>query len=203
MTTLEEVTTFPKEFELPHPSELEDESRRQDRLYTIPDLVEFLLNVPTRASFVTFRSRTTPRMRKTDNSYWDADSGEWNIRKISVVNGIINFIYANSVENQREREGLDLEEFKPQPRQWGNRILNTPLVRHKGRYYLEVKVENVVETTYVNSNDDEVEREEIDEFLYSSSQPSTQKTEKEIVLRDYKIENLEQIKMYGDIFNLH
>ena len=67
MTTLEEVTTVPKKFELPHPSELENESRGEDRLYTIPDLVEFLLNVPTRASFVTFRSRTTPRMRKTGN----------------------------------------------------------------------------------------------------------------------------------------
>lgn len=203
MTTLEEVTTVPKEFQLPHPSELEDENQKQDRLYTIPDLVEFLLNVPTRASFVTFRSRTTPRMRKTDNPYWNADSREWNIRKISIVNGIINFIYANSVENQRERERLDLEEFEPQLRRWGNRILNTPLVRHKGRYYLEVKVENVFETTYVDSNGVEIDREEIDEFLYSSSQPSTQKTEKEIILRDYKIENLEQIKMYGDVFNLH
>ncbi len=203
MTTLEEVTTVPKEFELPHPSELEDESCGQDRLYTIPDLVEFLLNVPKRASFVTFRSRTTPRMRKTGNPYWNPNNREWNISKISIVNGIINFIYANSVENQREREGLDLDQFEPQPRRWGNRIFNTPLVRHKGSYYLEVKVENVFETTYVNSNGDEVDREEIEEFLYSSSQPSTQKTEEEIVLRDYKIQNLEQVKMYGDVFNLY
>jgi len=203
MTTLEEVTTEPKEFELPHPSELDNKSRDQDRLYTVPDLVEFLLNVPTRASFVTFRSCTTPRMRKTGNPFWDSDNRKWNVSKISVVNGIINFIYANSVENQREREGLDLDKFEPQPRQWGNRILNTPLVKHKGSYYLEVKVENVLETTYVDSNENKVDREEIEKFLYSSSQPSTQKTENEIVLRDYKIENLEQVRMYGDVFNLY
>lgn len=197
-TATETPTTV---IDLPAPEDLGSEDEKTD-LYTVPDLVEFLLNAPSRASFVTFRSRTTPRMRKTVNPYWDADNREWNIEKVSVVNGIINFIYANSVENQREREGLDLEEFEPQPRMWGERIPDTPLVEHKGNYYLEVKVENVLETVYVDSGGNVVDREEIEEFLYSSSQPSTQKTEKEIILRDYKIQNLEQINMYGGNFIL-
>lgn len=167
---------------------------------TQEELVEYLIEAPKRASFVNFVARTTPRMRKTDNPYWDSESRVWSIRKISKIlpPSLINFQYKNSVENQREREqGEDFEPFEPEPRSWGSRVEGTPLVEHKGRYYLEVKLEER-ESRFVDLEGNEIPREEIEEFLYSSSQPSTQKTEKEIRLRDFKISSIEEINVYGD-----
>lgn len=167
---------------------------------TEEELVNYFMEVPGRASFVTFVSRTTPRMRKTDNPYWDSETKEWSIRKISKVlpPSLINFQYKNSVENQREREqGEDFEPFEPEPRSWGSRVDGTPLVEHKGRYYLEVKLEKR-ESRLVDLDGNEVPWKEVEEFLYSSSQPSTQKTEKEIKLRDFKLSSIEKINVFGD-----
>lgn len=178
------------------------EELRSKNDLSVEDLKNHLFDIPRRAQFVTFTAITTPRMRKTDNPYWDADEREWNIRKISRVNGIINFQYANSVENQREREG-NFEPFEPKERRWGQRISGTPLVEHNDRYYLEVKVERSLSTTFVDSDGNEVEREEIEQFLYSSSQPKTQKTETPIILRDYRLESISEISLNGETFYIN
>lgn len=172
-------------------------------------LTDILMDLPRRAQFVTFTSETTPRMRKTVdgrgtpyNEFHD-ENGNCLVTKVSRVNGIINFRYKNSVNNQREREqGPDHEPFEPEPRKWGERLEGMPLVEHKGRYYLEVKVERSLGTTYLDENGDEIEREALEPYLYRSRQPSTQQTETPIILRDYRVENITEITVNGSTLEI-
>ena len=149
------------------------------------------------ATFVTVTTRTVPSMRKTGNPFVGK------VFKISKVNGTAWHIYANSVNNQREREGSVAANFEALPRVWGTRISQTSLVEHKGNFYLELKVESSLGHRYVNSagkdlTPDEVER--LKPFLSKPRQAATQQTEKEIILRDYRIENIIAIAMDSQKF---
>ena len=107
-------------------------------------LVDRLMNLRG-AKFTTIVAETDPRMLKTGNPFVGAT-------KISRVNGVVNWIYQNSVNNQRVRENQpldqqgEIEHFSPEPRKWGQRLKHetghvAPLVEHKGKHYLELKVE--------------------------------------------------------------
>lgn len=156
---------------------------------TKQELRDMLLNARRGANIVSIETETTPRMRKTDNPY----AGR--LVKQSKINGMINWYYENAVNNQREREGKNAD-FEAKPRRWGSRIHGTPLVEHKGKYYLELKVENRYGKTYIDDQGNEVPQEEIDEFLYNSSS-SRQGVEDEVILRDYKLDSIKAIKMNG------
>lgn len=160
---------------------------------TRKQLVDAMLALKgTPATFTTIITRTEPNMRKGGNPFVG------NIFKISRVNGIINWHYVNSVNNQREREGK-VADFVPQPRKWGQRIEGTPLVEHKGHHYIELKVERSLGHEYVYANGDSFSTEDLQRlqlFLVKSKQPETQQTDKEIILRDYDIGNIIAI-VYG------
>ena len=83
------------------------------------ELVDHLMGLRG-AKFTTIVAETDPRMRKTGNPYVGAT-------KISRVNGVVNWIYQNAVNNQRCRENQPLdqgevEHFEPEPRKWGTRL---------------------------------------------------------------------------------
>lgn len=113
------------------------------------------------------------------------------IRKRSKVNVTLGFIYANSVNRQREREGNE-SDFQVNPRKWGERIKGTTLVVHKGQYYLETKVEKVYETEYFLDGK-LIEKEKIKDFLKESAPQPQQELEKEIILRDYRLDSIESV----------
>ena len=110
------------------------------------------------------------------------------LRKVSRVNGFIGWNYTNSVNNQRAREGND-ETFVAHPRKWGERLQGTPLVSHKGEYYLELKVERSLGHRYFTDTR-EVSHEEIAPYLSEKRESARQETEKAIILRDYKVSNI-------------
>lgn len=140
---------------------------------------------------VTITSETIPKMRKTNNPYFGM------VRKVSRVNGLIGWEYENAVNNQREREGHG-EVFFSEPRAWGMKIGGTPLVQHNGEFYLELKVQKVLFTEYQHIEGHAVAPENLKPFLPErSGESSRQETEKEIVLRDYKVSSLRQITYRG------
>ena len=146
------------------------------------------------ASAVTIVARTEPKMRKTGNPF---GSGE--VFKVARVNGMIGWNYANSVNNQREREG-GTADFVAKPRHWGERIDGTPLVEHKGNYYLEMKVEKSLDYRFEDSSGVELDDSTIDEikrFLPVKKQAETQQTEKPIILCDYKVAGILSITYKG------
>lgn len=168
------------------------------QLITVDTLREMLFE-QVGATFVSVITRSEPRMRKRDNPYFGL------IEKLQKLGGIANFIYGNSVNNQREREG-HTEPFTPQPRRWGERVFDdgrlTPLVRHvkdgEERYYLELKLERVLAKKYVDIHGAEVPEEVLMPWLYTSKQAATQETEKAVVLLDINLKNIRAIVMNGE-----
>ena len=151
------------------------------------------------ASAVTIVARTEldKKMRKTGNPLIGKG-----FTKVSRVNGMIGWHYANAVNNQRKREGLEAD-FVVQPRKWGTRIEGTPLVEHKGAFYLELKVEKSLGHRYEDSDGNEIDDNtvsKIKSFLPVKKQAATQQTEKEIVLRDYKLDTILSITYRGTCY---
>lgn len=121
--------------------------------------------------------------------------------KISRINGVINCDYSNCVNNQREREGQS-PDFIPEPRAWGTRLTNLPMVSHvtkdgDHRLYLEVKVQRVISTEYKQYGK-VIPYEMIKPFLYDKkSNVEHQGLDKEVVWRDYLVKNIISIDLDG------
>jgi len=157
---------------------------------TQPELLATLDGIKG-ATFATIVTETDARLKKTGNPFGP-------VRKVSRVNVTLGFQYASAVNRQRTREGSEAD-FESAPRQWGERV--TPmLVEHKGRTYLETKVENVYSTEYYTTDGRKLSREDVAPFLPSRSGSSRQKTEKEIVVRDYAIDSIRSLAMKGEEF---
>ena len=160
------------------------------------------------ASAVSIVSHTEPRFRKKLDGQPNPYLGE--VFKVSHVNGMINWRYANAVNNQRYREDQpqddagNVEHFEALPRKWGKRLSRpdgtiTPLVEHKGNYYLEMKVERSLGHQY-RGQDGTVHADEIIQpWLLARSKSKRQQTDKEIILRDYALDSIQQIRLDGEI----
>jgi len=142
------------------------------------------------ATFATLFVDTEPAIKSPKTSGMGG-----RIRKQSEIRVCLNFIYGNAVNRQRDREGVD-EVFTPKPRPWGTRIQGTTLVSHKGKLYLETKVEGVKSTQYLLDGKP-VEYSQISQYLRPKSTKSRQGVEKKVILRDYAINNIAGVHMMG------
>lgn len=156
----------------------------------VSQLVELLL-ASKGAKILTLETETQPKMRKTGNPFLGAV-------KVAQVNCVVNFNYANSVNKQRVREDKEAD-FEAEPRKWGERIQGTPIVEHKGQYYLEAKIENSKSKFILNGQ--EIPEDQIQPYLYSSKS-SRQGVEKEVKLRDFKLDSVKGIKYQGKHYEI-
>lgn len=147
------------------------------------------------ATIVSIKAETDARLRKKGNPHGSC-------HKITQLTGMIGWNYSNSINNQRAREG-HVEHFVAQPRPWGTRITGTPLVEHNGKYYLEVKVEHVLDVTYVRDVDGNiVTYGDIENFLPLKRVNERAETEKNIYPTDYAVENIKNIKIDGVFYEV-
>ena len=142
-------------------------------------------------------ARVPVRMNKTDNPFFGI------LFKVSDLLINYGFHYANSLDNQAEREGKQVV-FERKPRKWGTRIKGTPLVEHTkkdGSYhlYLEAKIEQTNSTKYELEDGTPVEREEFEQFLPPKRKESATQDglTKKIILRDYALVNIQMFKGDG------
>jgi hypothetical protein len=148
------------------------------------DNLERMLHGIKGTTFATIVVETEPRVKA-------AMKGR--IKKWSKVNVCLGFIYQNSVNRQRLREELE-NNFVPAARRWGVRLEGTPLVHHKGSVYLETKVEKSLDTQYY-LDDTPVEYDDVAEYLPKRDSDSRQGVQKEVILRDYKLESIRKINV--------
>lgn len=142
------------------------------------------------ASFATITTRTDARLRKTGNPFG-------HVIKVSRVNVTLGFQYAGSVNRQRVRED-STPDFVAMPRQWGERSEASPLlIQHKGKLYLETKVERSISHVYMTEMGEILSDEQVEPFLPARS-ASRQEVEKEILVRDYAIESITGISFQGE-----
>lgn len=144
------------------------------------------------ASFATVTTRTDARLKKTGNPFG-------RVEKISRVNVTLGFQYAGSVNRQRIREN-ETPDFVAMPRAWGSRSNLSPmLIEHKGKFYLETKVERSIGHKYVTDGGEELSDEQVRPFLPTRS-TSRQDVEKEILVRDYALDSIIGISFMGQDF---
>ena len=148
--------------------------------------------------FATIVAETDPRMVKTGNPYRGA-------MKWAKVNGLGNWVYENSVNNQRMREHQPLdsagevEAFVSHPRKWGTRIRRadgtvTPLVFHKGLHYFEMKVQRCLGYEYRLAGST-LDTKAVEAFLREQKESSRQGLDEPVILKDYTITNIRAITM--------
>lgn len=154
------------------------------------ELVKVLMSVkgPTPA---TITATTKVRMNKRNNPYLDK------VLKTQNSNVFINFNYKNAINKRLQKEGKEAN-FEPQPRKWGVHVPGTPLVLHKNQYYLEAGylTKNQPKVSYTMDGE-EIEKAVFENYLPAKSPSKSQGLDKEVVMRDFKIENIERVKMLG------
>lgn len=153
------------------------------------ELLELLTSLKT-STFATIYTRTIPDMNKKNNPYLDR------IEKYMEANVCLNFIYSNSVNRQRDKEGNE-EQFTPHERRWGTRIPGTTLVQHGNQYYIEVRFLKPGNTFYL-CDGNVIDVSEFSQFLKSSRSNAEHQGlsyENEVVIRDFKIDSILEIKM--------
>jgi len=149
---------------------------------TIDSVLKFFLNFKGH-SLIGLTILTDARLLKRGNPYGKV------LKKTRLLANI-GFHYSNSLDNQAKREGKEID-FQVKPRQWGKRLDNCALVEHKGKHYLECKVEKTFEVNYFLENGAPIEKSAIQEFFPKRSESSTQdELDKKVILRDIKLENI-------------
>lgn len=144
---------------------------------------------------LTIETLTSIAARKTGNPYGL-------IFKRAKINGMANWIYENSVNAQRSREGITAD-FEAHPRNWGARIDGTPLIVHKGQMYLELKVQASLGYTYETADSTPLANALVEPFLPAKRDESgRQGTEKAVILRDYKICNILSATIDGQTYQI-
>lgn len=169
---------------------------QQPEVIKASELVK-LLSGNLGAKMVTIISSTEPPMRKTANPFYGR------VRKISRVNGVIGWQYESAVNRQRDREQRPenadgtIEHFFAEPRKWGERLPGSPWVSHKQQMYLELKVERVLGHEY-RCDGKPIDVAELEPWLQrKTGESSRQGVEKEIILRDYRLDSILAVTFGG------
>lgn len=160
-----------------------------------PDELADLLRNARGATIVTVEARTEPRLLARHPVSGQPNPLKGNLIKVSRVNGIINWGYEGSVNRQRAREEMT-PDFEALPRKWGFRLPGTPLVEHDGRLYLELKVERSLDHRYETFDGLELDSADVEAYLPQRS-ASRQGVSRQVILRDYALDNIISIRMGG------
>lgn len=158
---------------------------------SIKKLVD-VLNAVRGASFATLTTYTMPEVT---NSFYDG-----RIYKLHQFNGCLNNYYGNSVNRQREREGIE-EHFTPLPPSWGERIWQTPFKTYNDKLYLVVKPQTTLQLQYFLDGK-KVEEDAVSRWLKPHKCSKRQKTEKGIPYRNYSVSNIVQVIINHEIYDL-
>lgn len=160
---------------------------------------ESLLFKVSNCQFVGFTALTVPDMRKKGNPHFG------HTVKITRVNGVINWRYSSAVKKQLEREGKT-DPFQALPRTWGQRINNCPLVCHitdddGPQFYLETKMEKRSWEYWDTDTQLLIPEAEIKPYIKPDA-PSRQGTAREVMLRDYRLDHLAELRMDGQDYRV-
>lgn len=152
-------------------------------------LVKALMTIKG-ATPATFEAITEVKMNKTNNPYFSR------VKKKQKSNVFINFNYANAVNKQLTKEGKEAD-FVPQARKWGVHVPGTPLILHKDAYYLEARFLNNEPKTEYMLDDEITDKTVFETYLPTKKEVKSQGTDQEIIIRDFKVENMRSVTFGG------
>lgn len=160
-------------------------------------LAEILRNVKG-AKPITISALVDAKARKTGNPFRE-------ILKFSRVNGFTGANYEASVNRQQGREG-SVPAFEARERSWGERVAPA-LVVNKGKLYLVIQPQKTAQPVFFGRNDQgvlmQVRKSVIEKFLPAKrSSAEAQGVSKEIVYRNYSLENITSLSIDGEKYRI-
>lgn len=161
--------------------------------------LQVMLARVTHALPITISAFVDARCRKTGNPYKS-------VRKLSKVNGFTGANYENSVNRQQEREGKD-PSFISGGRPWGERA-SPALVEKDGKWYLAIQPKATAKPLYFTKASDAepyklTPKDKIAAFLPAEkSSAEAQGVDKEVVYRNYGLENIAAVTMNGETYRV-
>ncbi len=165
------------------------------------DQLLVLLAMQSRSTIVSLTAETRPEMRKRGNPHADAV-------KIAAVSGVLGCKYANAVNRRRDREGRpenadgSVEQFYSTRRAWGRRVDPSPLVEHRGRFYLDLQRQRILREEFRTPDGATVPRAKIEPFLRVRDEGRRQGLKRPVVLRDFSIDSIRQLRLHGQIYDV-
>ena len=166
---------------------------------TLAELQVVLARIP-HATPATITAVTEPKMNKFGKVEGEKTANPYlgRVSKKITSNVFIGFVYGNSVNNALAKEGKE-KDFTPAERKWGKKIEGTCLVEHKGSWYLECRFLRNTKPEYFVDGVATQTKDAFSAFLSkSNSNAAHQGLEKEVILRDYKIASIAEIKVAGE-----
>jgi hypothetical protein len=88
-------------------------------------------------------------------------------------------------------------DFVAEPRKWGQRVEETPIVTHNGKFYVEAKIERSEIMGYIMPDLSMVDEHEVLNWL-PNRHSGRQAVEKPVVLRDFAVENIRSMRIKGN-----
>ncbi len=166
------------------------------------------------ATVATIFTETIPAMRKTDNPWWDAATDVWHIRKRAHTTVMIGGTYQGAVNNRRaKQDGASYQNFESSGRRWGQRLTRlgaarakgkrASIVEHSGQLYLDVQKVRALSVTYVDLRTNHlIPTREVVPFLIQERESNTQQLAKQVQWRDYALNNIRELRMQGDVYQV-
>ncbi len=119
--------------------------------------------------------------------------------------------YLNKVRRHLEAEGKDPNSFELGPLPWGTRVPETPVIEHNGKHYLqcvflapgstEYRVRDTIDCNGIYAvPGDELNKDEII-GLNERSGSEHQNLDREVIVRCYKLESIQAIRLLGTELN--
>ena len=106
--------------------------------------------------------------------------------------------YENMVKRRLEKEGKDAENFKLGKRVWGKRIENTPLVEHKGKYYLEIIYMQTPKIHYMYDGKP-IEKDKIEGLPEKKTEGKQGGLDNKVYIRTISLDNIKELKLFGEV----
>lgn len=158
---------------------------------TKEQFIEMLKNWKYGAQPVSVQYVTSPKLNKLGKSKFG------NVIKIANVGGMIGYVYENSVNNQKEREGKERDFLAQSLWKGKGKRLSTALSMHieKGKYYLTFKHQQTFKSFFFDSQLNMVNINELKSCFYDNT-PKNQGVDEgnEIHHREILIDNIRKIK---------
>jgi len=114
-----------------------------------------------------------------------------NVRKASLINGMLNTDYEASVNRQLTREDKEAEFAVEQ--NWFTHTDTPAIVAHRNdntKLYLQVKVEKAIEANYFDGAGELIPYATIHPFLYAKNAGTKQGTDKPVLSMTVAVENI-------------
>ena len=131
-------------------------------------------------------------MKKTGNPYIDAD-----VTKTTSLTGQFGFDYEAGVNRQLVREGKEAT-FEAQGRTWGENLGKGIILNPKnGEVSIQLAMSNAPSEVVYRINGVMVDKAILAPCLPAKGGSKAQGTEKEVVVRTYKVDRIKAIRMNG------